>query len=96
VTERIPVEIALRFRALNPRPPRPATVRAEAIADAIRVAHGNLWPAIDAFGISYRYALRIRRGWRPGGQLASPIPYRSRGHLSGRRPGWSAFVGRTR
>ena len=80
----------VRFRALNPLPPRPAAVRAEAIAAAIRNAGGNVWPAIVTFGISYGQALRIRRGWRPGGVTALPLPYRSRGWLSGRRPGWSA------
>jgi len=81
---------AVRFRALNPLPPRPDAVRAEAIAAAIRAGGGDVWPAVVRFGISYRYALRIRRGWRPGSVRSAPIPYRSRGWLSGRRPGWSA------
>lgn len=85
---------AVRFRALNPRPLTPAAVRDEAIADAIRTAHGNVWPAMLQFGISYRTALRIRRGWRRGGIVALPIPYDSRGWLpDGRRPGWSTGVG---
>jgi len=80
----------VRFRALNPPAARPVAVRAEAIAAAIRDARGNVWPAIAAFGISYGHAARIRRGWRPGGVTALPLPYRSRGWLSGRRPGWTA------
>lgn len=90
--QRICIDVTARFRVLNPSPPRPVAVRAEAIAAAIRAADGNVWPAVVTFGIDYHHALRIRRGWRPGGQHAPPIPYRSRGHLSGRRPGWSAFV----
>lgn len=90
--ERICVDIEVRFRVLNPAPLRPVEVRAEAIAEAIRAADGNVWPAIVTFDISYGHALRIRRGWRPRGRHAPSIPYRSRGHLSGRRPGWSAFV----
>ena len=78
----------VRFRVLNPRPPRPVAVR----ADAIRKADGNVWPAIVTFGISYPHALRIRRGWRPGGVRAPALPYRSRGWLSGRRPGWSYAI----
>ena len=84
----------VRFRALNPRPLTPTAVRAEAIAEAIRTAHGNVWPAVVAFGICYSHATSIRRGWRPGGVVALPIRYRSRGYLpDGRRPGWSTGVG---
>ena len=78
----------VRFHALNPRPLTPAAVRVEAIAGAIRTAHGSVWPAIVQFGISYQTALRIRRGWWPGGVVALPIRSRSRGYLpDGRRPG---------
>jgi len=81
---------AVRFRALNPSPPTRAAARAEAVAAAIREADGTLFGAIARFGISYSHATRIRRGWRPGGVRALPIPYRSRGYLpDGSRPGWS-------
>lgn len=82
--------VPVRFRILNPLLLRPTRfraetiARAEAIADAIRDCDGNVWPAIDTFDICYSHAVRIRRGWRPGGQHAPPIPYRSRGWLSGR------------
>ena len=79
----------VRFHALNPRPLTPAAVRVEAIAGAIRTAHGSVWPAIVQFGISYQTALRIRRGWRRGGIVAAPISYHSRGYVpDGQRPGW--------
>ena len=79
----------VRFRALYPRPLTPSAVRAEAIAEAIRTAQGNVGPAIGAFGICYSHATSIRRGWRPGGIVALPIRYHSRGYLpDGRRPGW--------
>lgn len=78
--------IAARFVALNPRTRR-IRHSPELIAQEIRLHGGNVWPAIITFGISYRHACRIRAGWRPGGQRAVPVPYVSRGWISGQRVG---------
>lgn len=66
---------------------RQRDARAEWIAGVIRQADGDVWPAVRSCGISYAYACRIRAGWRPSGVAGDPIPYRSRGWYSGRRPG---------
>jgi len=51
--------IERRHRELTPRPHRGPS--RELIAHSIRRHDGNVWPAVVAFGISYRKALRIRR-----------------------------------
>ena len=71
---------------------RQRDARAEWIAGLIRRDHGNVWPAMREMGISYGYACQIRRGWRPSGVQAEPIPYRSRGWANGRRVGWSSAL----
>lgn len=76
-------------RYLEIRPAPRARVSAELVAARIRRAHGNVWPAVVAFGISYRHALTIRAGWRGDRRRVEPLHYRSRGWQSGRRPGWS-------
>lgn len=83
--------MAARFRTLNPGARRPA-VAAEAVAAEIRRHDGNVWPAVIAFGISYRHACRIRAGWRPGGRRAFAIPYVSRGWISGARAGGAPWT----
>jgi hypothetical protein len=67
-----------------------ARVSAALVAEAIDKAHGNVWPAINRFHISYPHAVRIRNGWRGAGRVAPPLPYHSRAWTSGRRNGWSS------
>jgi hypothetical protein len=77
-------------RYLELRPARRSRVSAELVAARIRRAHGNVWPAVVAYGISYRHALAIRAGFRGEGRLAEPIPYSAGGWTNGRRNGWAA------
>ena len=70
------------------RAPR-ARVTAELVAARIRQDHGDVWGAVETFGIDYRTAVQIRAGWRGAGRRAEPIPYSARGWINGRRPGWS-------
>ena len=77
-----------RFLELRPAPR--ARVSAELVPRLIlRDPYRSVWPAVVTFGISYRHALAIRSGWRGDRRHAEPIPYRSRGWVAGRRPGWS-------
>jgi hypothetical protein len=63
--------------------------RADFIAARIRLDHGNVWPSVSTFGISYSHACRIRAGWRENGRRAELVPYSTRGWRDGRRNGWS-------
>ena len=78
-----------KYRALNPAGRRLA-IAPETVAEQIRRDHGELWPSIVAFAISYSQALKIRNGWRGGGRQVEPIPYRSRGWESGAQTGREA------
>jgi hypothetical protein len=79
--------IARRYLEIRPAPR--ARISPTLIAARIRADGGDVWPAVLALGVSYRHALEIRAGWRGARRLAEPIPYRARGWISGRRPGWS-------
>lgn len=59
-----------RYLELNPRRRR---YPAELIAARIRADGGDVWGAVNTFGLSYAHACRIRRGWRPGGRTVERI-----------------------
>lgn len=70
-----------------------ARVNATAVAETIRSSGGDVWPAVQRFGISYEHALQIRRGWRGAGRWADPIRYRSRGWSETGQNGHSSRAG---
>jgi hypothetical protein len=53
--------------------PRRRRYPAELIAARIRRDGGDVWGAVNSFGISYAHACRIRAGWRPDGRVAERI-----------------------
>jgi hypothetical protein len=67
-------------------------VSAEAVAATIRRHGGDVSAAVVEHGISHHHAYAIRAGWRGAGRREPPIPYRSRGWVNGRRPGWSWHI----
>jgi hypothetical protein len=77
-----------RYLELVGAPRRRQRFPAELIAASIRRHDGNVWPAIHQFGVSYGHALRIRNGWRPGGQHAEPMYWALSRNVGRRTPPW--------
>lgn len=81
-------ETAARYVELNGEPSRPRRYPLELIAREIRRHHGDVWPAVRHFGVSYEHALRVRNGWRGAGvPRARRIEYAFSRNVGLRSPG---------
>jgi hypothetical protein len=83
-------DTARRFVELNGEPDRPRRYPVDLIAAEIRRHHGNVWPSVRHFGVSYEHALRIRNGWRGAGRARGvPIEWALSRNVGRRTPAWA-------